>query len=1044
LEYANGSGDNVTFNDSSYGIVIIPGIVKPGLITVNVSSSYYWFTGAGTIGGSNGIAMTGTSTLEISTSNSFTGGVSLSGGSGTTGGMLFVDNPNALGATNGGVVVSGPANTLEIGYPGNPGVTVTGQTATIRGTGVDGSKGVLRGAATASGSNVWAGPVILAADQSRIGTEDGGNLTVSGGITDNGANYGPLFRPGAGSLTLSGTNNSWGGASAVFGSGYNLSTVVLAANNVLPTGSVLSLNNCTLDLAGNNHTVAGLTGYDVYATILNNGSSQSTLTLNPAADQTYAGVLMDGTSMLALVKNGPHTQTFTQTGANIYTGAIVVNGGTLAVVLPVSSTSVAVNSNATLTLSPGGTTWMVSTLTMTNAALSFNYSGFNGDTNNVILNENCLNVTNLVLFNTNLVNVMGSGFTLTTNYTLLTYWSKTGGGAFALGTLPAGVVATLVDNGSSVALDITAVPTIPVQNLVWSGGDGIWQTNGSADWNINTATYEEYAAGGYAATGDYVTFNDSFAGGTVNLPGVVMPGSVTVSNTASAYVFSGAGSISGPNSITKLGTNTLTLSTSNSFTGGVTISDPVGGYLLVNNPSALGMIGCGAVVSGPANTLEIGTIGGPGVIASGYTATITGKGVGGSKGALRGAATASGSNVWAGSVIINGLSGSDNRIGTEDNGNLTVSGQITDNGSNTWFGLRPGTNGVLTISGTNNLWGSQYFIYGGDGSGKVVLGANSALYTNSILYIGNAVLDLNGYNQTIGGIGPDTYNGTVINNGASLATLTINQSTNLNVIITDYGNIEDGLSQLALVKTGTNTLQILAGTNSYTGPTDVKAGELQINGSLSNTVVTVHDSARLSGSGGIAGPVTVNSGAVLAPGNGVPSGLTINNSLILKAGGTSFFTVNAATTNSTSVWATNVVYGGGLSVTNTSATTNQVGQVYTLFNAGHQSGTFTNAARVAISDGTTGSFNPATGQLTITSVGSSVNTNAAPIAFSVSGSALSLSWPADHLGWRLLTNSVNLANPSDWFAYPGSASLTNVVITIDPTKGNVFYRLVYP
>jgi len=36
-----------------------------------------------------------------------------SGGSGTTGGMLFVDNPNALGATNGGVVVSGPANTLR-------------------------------------------------------------------------------------------------------------------------------------------------------------------------------------------------------------------------------------------------------------------------------------------------------------------------------------------------------------------------------------------------------------------------------------------------------------------------------------------------------------------------------------------------------------------------------------------------------------------------------------------------------------------------------------------------------------------------------------------------------------------------------------------------------------------------------------------------------------------------------------------------------------------------------------------------------------------
>jgi fibronectin-binding autotransporter adhesin len=73
-----------------------------------------------------------------------------------------------------------------------------------------------------------------------------------------------------------------------------------------------------------------------------------------------------------------------------------------------------------------------------------------------------------------------------------------------------------------------------------------------------------------------------------------------------------------------------------------------------------------------------------------------------------------------------------------------------------------------------------------------------------------------------------------------------------------------------------------------------------------------------------------------------------------------------------------------------------------------------------------------------------VATNPTNLLFSVSGNTLSLSWPGDHLGWTLQTNAVSVAAPASWFPYPGSASVTNVTININPAAANVFFRLVYP
>lgn len=77
----------------------------------------------------------------------------------------------------------------------------------------------------------------------------------------------------------------------------------------------------------------------------------------------------------------------------------------------------------------------------------------------------------------------------------------------------------------------------------------------------------------------------------------------------------------------------------------------------------------------------------------------------------------------------------------------------------------------------------------------------------------------------------------------------------------------------------------------------------------------------------------------------------------------------------------------------------------------------------------------------------SVNLNPTNITFSISGSQLTLNWPPDHTGWRLLaqTNppSVGL-NSNNWVAVANSQATNQVTISINPASGSVFFRLVYP
>jgi hypothetical protein len=74
------------------------------------------------------------------------------------------------------------------------------------------------------------------------------------------------------------------------------------------------------------------------------------------------------------------------------------------------------------------------------------------------------------------------------------------------------------------------------------------------------------------------------------------------------------------------------------------------------------------------------------------------------------------------------------------------------------------------------------------------------------------------------------------------------------------------------------------------------------------------------------------------------------------------------------------------------------------------------------------------------------NTNSPDISFGTTNNQLTLSWPADHIGWQLQaqTNSVSTGISNDWVNVNSSATTNKIIVPVTLTSGCVFYRLVYP
>ncbi len=68
------------------------------------------------------------------------------------------------------------------------------------------------------------------------------------------------------------------------------------------------------------------------------------------------------------------------------------------------------------------------------------------------------------------------------------------------------------------------------------------------------------------------------------------------------------------------------------------------------------------------------------------------------------------------------------------------------------------------------------------------------------------------------------------------------------------------------------------------------------------------------------------------------------------------------------------------------------------------------------------------------------------ILFSVAGTNLTLSWPVNHFGWRLLaqTNSLTKGLGTNWTTVANSSLTNAVIVPIIRNNGSVFYLLTYP
>jgi autotransporter-associated beta strand protein len=808
-------------------------------------------------------------------------------------------------------------------------------------------------------------------------------------------------------------------------------------------------------------------------------------TLTLTGTNTFTGPLTNSAGTLVL------------NSASTYSGGLYINAGT--VQMTTANTipgGILVSNNGILSISQVGS----ATATLGNVTLN-GAAGVPGATVSLaptLANNPAIALVNcgtLTCNGTNSINLpVGSlGTIALINYT----GALAGSGTCTNLILPQGALGYVSNYAAGSTLYAVITSTGP--GIVWTGTNSakpnLWDINSTTNWLLG-ATPTSYHQ--VVVPGDIVTFND-VGSGTVVLSNNVAPASLLISNNTKAYAFNGSGNLSGPSGLLKLGTGTATLNLSNdTFTSSVIISN---GILQVGTASAVPANA--NLLLGPSGTLELagisqsaGELTGAGVVSNSsgldllltvgtdsggtWTGSIRDAGHGGVALIKRGAGTwvvggnnrlANGSpfittNIFAAgtTILTNGASVSSPRLRTGvglpgstatlivDGGTLAVSNDVLAVGflgSTATMTVNNGT--VVHSGGTQGAFGAPNALIVGHNGGTGTLTINGGQVLNSqALWLGhntggNGTLHLNGGLLQTLNLQPSTTPATSLAyfNGGTLqavtnstdfiapGTTTLVQSRGL---IFDDGGFEVTIASASLqddpastggglTKQGAGTLY-MDGAAAHTGGTSVNAGTLAGIGSFSSPVVVAPTGTIGGGNAAGVGTLTIN------------STLTVNGTAALrisKSGGilTSDLITGLTTAN----------YGGTLSVINVTADTNLLvaGDAFTLFSAAGHNGTFGVIAGSA-GAGLGFSFNPNTGVLTVISVSSTPP----PITWGVSGNTLTLSWPADHLGWLAQSNAVGVASPATWFTIPGSQATTTLNLTVDPAQPQVFFRLRHP
>jgi autotransporter-associated beta strand protein len=401
----------------------------------------------------------------------------------------------------------------------------------------------------------------------------------------------------------------------------------------------------------------------------------------------------------------------------------------------------------------------------------------------------------------------------------------------------------------------------------------------------------------------------------------------------------------------------------------------------------------------------------------------------------------------------------------------------------------------IQLDNTNNWYSMQF------DTGRINWNTNNVLPPGGLINVmgsgTNCLMDLHGFSQTISQIGDrnglSTMNTFFNDSTTADSTLTIGNPSYTTAFGTSSNVYTNSTTATLSVSTNTVSHHVLnlavtggltqlLNTNTYDGVTTVSGGKLLLgnyttgstvySGMLQGTPsVTVSGTGIFGGNGFVGAPVTVNAGGTILPGEclaklginpadaaGVltrTAPLTFGNTnLILNAGATAFFDVdNGQGTNATIVGLSSVTYGGTLVVTNISAVAFTNNQVVKLFDAvpGNYTGSF---STIKVWGATSFDASNLTVDGTIKIL---VATATTPVTLGKNRpdkNHLTLSWPADHIGWRLqiMTNTTasgmlvggttNLVQSTNWVNCDNGTAINSTNLTIGST--NVCFRLIYP
>ena len=863
----------------------------------------------GIVSGANALTKAGAGKLTLSGANSYSGGTTLSAGT------VYVGSNSALGT---GTITANAAATLA--SDGSTARTLANAFSLTTGN------ALTFGDTTGTGPLTFSGTTTLstAGGARAMSVASGVTATFTGVVAGGSSGTSTFTKSGTGKLSLLNTASTvkiitspgvvaTGGTLEVTKLANTGSNSSIGYTTIATTSASIGLDGSTLNLIDPaspspsttdrllkiGQTAAGGTG-----TIQNNnasaantltfsnanaiayGTTAQTRTLNLGGTNTGANTIAsiignNGTGVVTVNKNDAGQ--WALSGVNTYNGATTISAGTLTGITGGSCASSAValtpttGNTASLRVScpAAGNQWTCSSLTCNSGGTGTGLQFVLGASPSTTIAP--LSISGTATFNvTPAVGVDPTGLVSGNSYPLLVVaGTPPSSNVPTTATIGRGLSGTLAWGTGSPFSTNTLVLTVSGTSsdpLTWnSSATGTWDVNnsGNAVWkDMTTATtyYQEQFSSGNA-----VQFADTglSADTTVTLAGAVTPGSMTVNNTTYNYTFSGSGGITGTTGLTKTGTGTLTLATTNSYTGAVAIN---GGTLTAGSSTALGTTAAGTTInSGGVLDTNAQTLG---------TEPIT---------------------LAGGKIVNNGAIQSSTFV----SGALTVTANSKIGGLNRWD-IR-GTGALVTIySGVTLTKEDANLIYLNVSSGTSIVnngliqidGGDLGIYSNAITGTGSFLVN-SGANlrlesstnnpQTVTLNGGTLYCLTTAATQSGPVTLQADSALNIAAATTISGAIGETGGAHLLTKTGTSTVT-LSGANSYSGGT-----------TLSQGTITVGTGGTL---GATTGALSVNNTNNSAAGNAVVLNLatavdttvgSLSGTLATPTSGTNTATINTQT-----------------------------------------------------------------------------------------------------------------------------------------------------